>query len=174
MANIEANTEPSTEGATYAIAPLPDNEAERLKAVQALGLLDTLPEERFDAIVRLAARLFQVPISYVALLDSDRQWFKSACGMSQSETPRAYAFCSFTILQDEPFIIPDAHADSRYCNNPLVTGEPHIGSYAGVPLSDLNHHKVGTLCLADHVAREFTENDTAILKDLAHLIEREL
>jgi class 3 adenylate cyclase len=170
MENIEA----STEGANYAIAPLPDNEEARLKAVHALGLLDTPAEERFDAVVRLAARLFQVPISYVALLDKDRQWFKSQCGMGTPETPREHAFCSFTILQDEPFIIPDALADSRYANNPLVTGDPHIGAYAGVPLSDLNHHKVGTLCLADHVARDFTENDTAILKDLARLIEREL
>jgi adenylate cyclase len=170
MANIEA----STEGASYAIAPLPDNEEERLKAVHALDLLDTPAEERFDAVVRLAARLFKVPISYVALVDKDRQWFKSQCGMSTPETPREYAFCSFTILHDEPFIIPDAHADARFANNPLVTGEPHIGAYAGVPLSDLNHQKVGTLCLADHIARDFTDRDASILKDLAHLIEREL
>jgi adenylate cyclase len=161
-------------GAAYAIAPLHENEEERLKAVHALDLLDTPPEERFDAVVRLATRLFQVPISYVALLDKDRQWFKSQCGMGTSETPREMAFCSFTILQDEPFIIPDAQSDSRYANNPLVTGDPHIGAYAGVPLSDMNHQKVGTLCLADHCARDFTEKDTAILKDLAHLIEREL
>jgi adenylate cyclase len=158
----------------YAIAPLPEDEQERLKAVHALDLLDTAPEERFDGVVRLAARLFQVPISYVALLDENRQWFKAQCGMSMPDTPRDMAFCSFTILQNDPFIVADTKSDSRFMHNPLVTGEPHIGAYCGVPLNDATRHKVGTLCLADHVAREFSDRDAAILKDLARLIEREL
>jgi adenylate cyclase len=166
--------EQNGKGANFAIAPLPDDEDARLRAVLSLGLLDTPPEERFDAVVRLAAKLFQVPISYVALVDKDRQWFKSQCGLTTSETPREIAFCSHTILHDEPFIIPDARADVRFANNPLVTGDPHIGAYAGVPLSDINSHKIGTLCLADHKAREFSQKDTEILIDLARMIEREL
>jgi adenylate cyclase len=168
------NTETSTGSADYLIAPLPADEEHRLRAVHALELLDTLPEERFDAVVRLAAKLFQVPISYVALVDGDRQWFKAKVGLTASETPREVAFCSHTILHEEPFIVPDAMADVRFANNPLVTGDPHIIAYAGVPLSDINSHKVGTLCLADHKARDFTEKDTEVLKDLALLIEREL
>ncbi len=159
---------------SYAIAPLPDNEVARLKAVEALGLLDTPPEERFDAVVRLAARFFQVPISYVALLDKERQWFKSKFGLSDAETPREVAFCSFTILGDKPFVVPDAANDERFANNPLVTGDPHIGAYCGVPLTDINHQTVGTLCLADHTAHEFTQHDTEVLEDLARLVEREL
>ncbi|MDQ1474722.1 MAG: phosphoserine phosphatase RsbU/P [Bryobacterales bacterium] len=159
----------------FAVAPLPANEDERLRAVQALALLDTAPEERFDAVVRLAAKLFDMPISYVALVDSDRQWFKSKVGLTPSESSREVAFCSHAILNDEPLIIRDAHADSRFANNPLVTGDPFIGAYAGIPLNDPTmQYKVGTLCVADHKAREFTERDAAILKDLARLIEREL
>jgi len=158
----------------YAVAPLPDDDAARIRAVEALGLLDTPAEERFDAVVRLAARFFQVPISYIALIDRERQWFKSKFGLTESETPREVAFCSHTILGDQPFIVPDVLADSRFVNNPLVTGEPHIGAYAGVPLQDINRHNVGTLCLADHKAREFSQHDTEVLADLARLVEREL
>jgi class 3 adenylate cyclase len=160
--------------AGFAIAPIPENEDARLKAVQALGLLDTPAEERFDAVVRLAARFFQVPISYVALVDRERQWFKSKFGFSDVETPREVAFCSFTILGDKPFIVQDAAHDERFANNPLVTGDPHIGAYCGVPLTDVNNQNVGTLCLADHHAHEFSKHDTEVLEDLARLVEREL
>jgi class 3 adenylate cyclase len=158
----------------YAVAPLPWNEAERLRAVHDLGLLDTEPEERFDAVVRLAASFFDVPISYISLVDQDRQWFKSRVGVTASETPREPAFCAFTILGDEAFIVPDTRNDARFANNPLVVGEPNIGAYAGVPLSDMNHQKIGTLCLADHKARVFTQHDAEILWNLARLVEREL
>lgn len=161
-------------GPGFAVAPRPENDAERVAAVRALGLLDTAPEERFDAVVRLAASFFNVPISYISLVDQERQWFKSKVGISEAETPREPAFCAFTILEDEAFLVPDARADARFANNPLVIGSPNIGAYAGVPLSDANRQRVGTLCLADHKAREFTEHDAEILWNLARLVEREM
>jgi len=157
----------------YAIAPLPPNESERLSAVQSLGLLDTAAEERFDAIVGLAARIFKVPISYVALVDHHRQWFKAKVGFEACETSRDVAFCSHAILQDQPLIIKDTHADVRFARNPLVTGEPFIRFYAGAPLRDSTRQKVGTLCLADRAPREFRSEDVELLLRLRGLVERE-
>ena len=159
--------------ADYAIAPLPANESERLSAVQSLGLLDTAAEERFDAVVGLAARIFKVPISYVALVDHRRQWFKAKVGFEACETSRDVALCSHTILQDQPLIIPDTHADVRFAHNPLVIGEPFIRFYAGAPLRDATGQKVGTLCLADRAPREFRAEDVDLLLRLGGLVERE-
>ena len=118
----------------YLIAARPANEPERLTALRSLDLLDTAAEERFDVLTRLAARLFQVPISYVALVEDERQWFKSRVGLVDCQTSREVAFCSHTILRTDPLIIPDTLADPRFAHNPLVTGEPHVRAYAGVPL----------------------------------------
>src|SRR5580658_5347433 len=113
------------------IAPLPVDEAERLAELQALQILDTPKEARFDRIVELASRVFATPIAYVAMIDSDRQWFKSACGINQPETSRSTSFCSYTILQTTPLVVDDALLDPRFCDNPLVIGDPHIRFFAG-------------------------------------------
>ena len=139
-------------------APLPANEAERLAALYRLEILDTPAEERFDRITRIAAELFDVPISYVALLDNDRQWFKSSCGLNVSETPRDVSFCSYAINENKPLVIPDALADERFRDLPIVTGEPHIRFYAGCPLAIPKRLNVGTLCVADIKPREFDDN----------------
>jgi adenylate cyclase len=157
----------------YVTAPLPANESERLNAVQCLGLLDTPAEERFDAIVGLVAKIFNVPISYVALIDHNRQWFKAKVGIEARETSRDVAFCSHAILQDQPLIITDTHADERFAHNPLVIGEPFIHFYAGAPLRDATGQKVGTLCLADRTPREFRAEDVDLLLRFGGLIERE-
>src|ERR1700722_9343107 len=108
----------------YLVAARPATEPERLAALRSLDLLDTAAEDRFDVLTRLAARLFKVPISYVALVEDDRQWFKSLGGLVDFQTSREVAFCSHTILRTAPLIIPDTQADPRFANNPLVTGEP--------------------------------------------------
>jgi len=106
--------------------PHPLDEIQRLRTLQGLNLLDTLPEERFDRFTRLAARLFDVPIALVSLVDRNRQWFKSREGLEASETSRDISFCGHAILREEPLVIPDALRDPRFADNPLVTSAPHI------------------------------------------------
>jgi PAS domain S-box-containing protein len=152
----------------------PPDEAERLQALCRLQVLDTAQDERFDRITRSAQRLFQVPIALVTLVDSQRQWFKSRAGLATPETARNVSFCGHAILDEAPFIVPDAHADARFADNPLVTGEPRVRFYAGIPIHDMHGWRVGTLCLIDHAARSFGAAEVAALADLAHWAETEL
>lgn len=154
--------------------PKPANEAARLAALKSLQVLDTPAEERFDRITRLAARLLDVPIALISLVDSDRQWFKSKYGLDASETPREVSFCGHAILQDEPLLVPDASLDPRFADNPLVAAEPRIRFYAGHPLEAEDGCKLGTLCLIDTRPRQLSEADRQCLHDLAMLAQQEL
>lgn len=153
---------------------IPDNEHERMETLRALELLDTVPEERFDRVTRLARRLFDVPIVLVSIVDTDRQWFKSKQGLDATETSREISFCGHSILGDEAFVIPDASLDQRFSDNPLVTDDPRIRFYAGQPLSAPNGCRLGTLCLIDQAPREPSEEDLELLGDLASMIEDEI
>ena len=112
----------------------PPDEALRLQALRGLALLDTEAEERFDRITRTAVRLFGVPTALVSLVDDCRQWFKSKQGLGVTETSRDISFCGHAILGTVALVVPDALADPRFADNPLVTGPPHIRFYAGFPL----------------------------------------
>ncbi|MFD1560493.1 sensor domain-containing diguanylate cyclase [Paraburkholderia silviterrae] len=153
---------------------LPENEAERVETLRSCHILDTLPEDRFDRITRLARRLFNVPIAAVTLVDSERQWFKSHPGLDASETPRNISFCGHAILSDDLFFVSDASADVRFADNPLVTGAPNIRFYAGCPLSVPNQMRLGTLCLIDSAPRSFGDEERAVLRDLADMAEEEI
>ncbi|WP_089717817.1 GAF domain-containing protein [Candidatus Entotheonella palauensis] len=155
-------------------APIPEHEAQRILALHALKLLDTPAEERFDRITRLATKHFEVPIALISLVDSDRQWFKSCCGIALSETPRSISFCAYAILQDEILIVPDARLDPRFADNPVVTGAPYIVFYAGYPLTTLDGSHIGSLCLCDHQPRTLTPDQIDTLRDLARIIMSEL
>ena len=156
------------------LAPaLPDDEDARLAELHALQLLDTAPEDRFDRITRVACRTFGVPMALVSLVDDRRQWFKSHTGLDTAETPREVSFCGHAILADDVFVVPDAHRDPRFADNPLVTGAPHVRFYAGQPLH-ANGHRIGTLCLLDHSAREFGADEAGVLGDLAAIVEQEI
>ena len=89
-------------------------------------MLDTPAEERFDRVTRLATRLFGVPIALVSLVDEHRQWFKSRQGLEAAETGRDISFCGHAILDRDVLVVPDAAADQRFADNPLVTDEPAI------------------------------------------------
>ncbi|MFH1808817.1 MAG: sensor domain-containing diguanylate cyclase [Pseudomonadota bacterium] len=154
--------------------PIPDDEPARLLSLQALELLDTPAEERFERITRIARRVFGTPIALVSLVDGARQWFKSAQGIDEQETPREVSFCGHAILDDRVFVVRDAYADERFASNPLVTTGPHVRFYAGYPLHSVNGHRVGTLCVLDHVERHFDDEDGRVLKDLGILVEREI
>jgi len=154
--------------------PVPENEQERLAALRDLHIVDTPPEERFDQITRLAARVFMTPIALVSLVEADRQWFKSAQGLETSETPREVSFCAHAIMGDGPFVVRDAAADPRFSHNPLVRGEPGIRFYAGHPIRSKDGAKLGTLCVIDRQPRTLSEDELVILRDLAALVEHEL
>ena len=154
--------------------PLPEDEDNRLASLRQLSILDTKPEDRFDRITRLAAKMFGVPIALVSLVDQNRQWFKSCYGLDATETSREVSFCAHALLDKKVMLVPDALADPRFADNPLVTGEPRIRFYAGYPLTLPNSTRVGTLCLIDVRPREFTERQVDILKDLGSMVEREL
>ncbi len=155
-------------------APPPLNEAQRLRTLRALELLDTQPEERFDRLTRLARRLFDAPIALMSLVDSDRQWFKSRPGLDFPETPRDYSFCAHAILGEGVFIVPDAMKDERFRENPLVLRFPEIRFYAGAPVHAPDGTALGTLCVIDHEPREVQEDDADALLDLAKVAEQEI
>ncbi|MEM9166461.1 MAG: PAS domain-containing protein [Planctomycetota bacterium] len=155
-------------------APLPDNEAARLEALRALRVLDTEPEEVFDEITALAADLMQTPVAVVSLVDSQRQWFKSCFGLDASETSRDHAFCAHAILDTEPTLIEDASADPRTADNPLVTGEPGIRFYVGVPLRLSCGEVVGTLCVIGFEPRSADPAAVERLQGLARICARTL
>ncbi|NNM00984.1 MAG: sensor domain-containing diguanylate cyclase, partial [Gammaproteobacteria bacterium] len=154
--------------------PVPENEAARLEELHSLNILDTDPEERFDRLTRLAARLFDVPIALVSLVDEERQWFKSCVGLDAKETSRAISFCGHAIMGNEIFLVQDASADTRFADNPLVTDAPAIRFYAGRPLRGTTGNMLGTLCLIDQQSHDFCEDDAALLNDLARMAEQEL
>lgn len=142
-------------------------ESLRLDALRDLDVLDSAPEEAFDDLAKLAAIICQVPIALVSLVDADRQWFKARCGLDTQETTRDVAFCTHAIQQPALFEIPDATLDSRFADNPLVTGEPHIRFYAGAPLSGPQGYRYGTLCVIDVEPRLLTEEQRDGLTRLA-------
>ncbi len=156
------------------IPDIPDNEQERLATLRSLHILDTPAEQRFDSLTRIAQRVFNVPVALVSLVDEKRQWFKSCIGMTVRETSREMSFCGHAILDDVPFIVPDATADERFFDNPLVTNEPYVHFYAGIPLKAHNGHKLGVLCVMDQKPRVFSQEDLGLLMDLAKIAENEL
>lgn len=152
----------------------PDNESQRIEALCGLNILDTPADPRFDRITRIAQTYFNMPIVLVSLIDTQRQWFKSRQGLDATETPRNISFCGHAILGDDVFYVPNTLLDSRFSDNPLVTGTPDIRFYAGAPLAAPDGLKVGTLCLIDTQPRSLSPEEFGFLRDLAGLVEEEL
>ncbi|HWD21180.1 MAG TPA: PAS domain S-box protein [Verrucomicrobiae bacterium] len=148
-------------------AAIPANEAQRLRALYAHGILDTLPDEAFDDLVKLAAQFCEAPMALVTLLAADRQWFKARVGVELTQTPRAQAFCAHAILRPhEPLIVPDATQDERFADSSMVTDAPHIRFYAGVPLLTEQGDALGTLCVMDSKPRALSERQLRTLQTL--------
>jgi signal transduction histidine kinase len=150
------------------------DETERLDAVERYAILDTPPDGAFDRVTRLAARIFDVPISIVSIVDNDRIWFKSHHGTEVSEVGRDPGLCSSAVLHDGPWVIADAKLDPHTLENPLVRGELGLRFYAGVPLTVAGGHNLGTLCVIDTKPRELTDDELATLEDLAAIVIDEL
>lgn len=149
-------------------------ENHRLRTLREYRIMDTEAEPGFDRVTKLVADLFDAPIALVSLLDDCRQWFKSSYGLDVAETHRDISFCQYVIAEDKPVVVPEAPADPRFRDNPLVTGEPHIRFYAGVPLRAYNGAILGTLCVIDRKVRPpLTPRELERLEDFAAIIMAE-
>lgn len=154
-------------------AELSQDEEERLSALEGYGILDTLPEKEFDDITKIASQICQTPISLISLIDDKRQWFKSHYGLDATETPRDVAFCAHAINnKNQPFIVPDSRDDDRFSDNPLVTGDPHVIFYTGVPLVSPEGFALGTLCVIDHEPKVLSIGQLESLESLGNQVIR--
>ncbi len=154
--------------------PIPDYEAERQAALDEHHILDTEPDEDFNRITRLASQMLGVPIALISLVDRQRQWFLSRVGLEASETPREQAFCAHAICSDDVMVVSDATEDERFKDNPLVTGDPHIRFYAGVPLQTRSGFNLGTLCVISPQPRLLASGEHQLLQDLAGMVTQYL
>lgn len=158
------------------LAPILDNEADRLCAVFDLKILDSAIEERFEKITREATQIFQVPISTISIIDKDREWYKSAQGLDVQEGPRSTSFCGHALQREEMLIIEDTFNDPTFKDNPYVTRKDRpIRFYAGKSL--LNFEKklsVGVFCIKDYKPRTMDLREIAHFLELARQAEQEL
>jgi GAF domain-containing protein len=154
--------------------PIGPNEAERLKTLLETGALDATADPALNRICEEARQHFDVPICTLTLLDKARQRIKAAQGLDPGETPRDVAFCNYTILSDEVFVVEDALADERFEDNPFVTGTPFVRFYAGAPLTYLKNIRLGALCLIDVKPRSFSRGDKAELQLYAERAVRQI
>ncbi|TRW25935.1 GAF domain-containing protein [Flavobacterium zepuense] len=143
-------------------------ERERLLNLRSFGILDTFSETDYDDITKMASIICEAPIALISFVDQDRQWFKSARGLSVSETAREHSFCSHAIqTKHQPFIVEDSRIDIRFKDNPLVTGDPNIVFYAGIPLVSDDGFGLGTVCIIDTKPRVLTSDQLDALQILS-------
>jgi len=154
--------------------PTLKNEKKRLAVLWQYEVLDTVPEEVFDDLTELAARICEAPIALMSLVDEERQWFKAKVGTSVNETSRDFSFCAHAIKQLDLFIVPDAAADRRFAKNPLVLSDPKIRFYAGAPLITPDGYALGTLCVIDKVPRNLRPDQKQALRILARHVVSQL
>lgn len=146
----------------------------RLKTLALYNIMDSAAERCYDNLTELAASVCGTPISLISLVDDQRQWFKSRHGLDAPETPIDQAFCAHAIQSSEIMIVEDAHADTRFADNPLVTGDPHIRFYAGAPLTMANGAKLGTLCVIDREPRTLSAEQAQALQVLRDAVVNQL
>ena len=158
------------------IAPgIPENEEERLKALYQYQILDTLPEDDFDELTKLASEICGTPISFLTLVDRNRQWFKSRHGLELVEIPRELGHCSHTILNpNEAMVVEDVFKDERFFDNPALTGDPAAVFYAGIPLVNPEGFALGSLCVIDTEVRQLSDQQMSHLKIVANQVMKQL
>ena len=155
-------------------APIPSDESDRLADLEALNILDTPREPRFDRITELVADVFEVPMVFLTLVNGDRQWFKSTYGIDVDATPRDVGFCAHAMLEPQPMVVQNATKDGRFSDNPFVTGEFHLRFYAGVPLHGPKGKGIGALALVDTEPREFSPKQLKRLEKFAAIVQSEI
>jgi len=159
-------------------APVPADEEERLAALHRLDLLDTGAEPVFDRITAKLARVFDVPIALVSLVDRDRLFFKSQTGLPDDlaaarQSPRDVSVCGHVIAGNEVLVVEDLLRDRRFANNPFVKARK-LRFYAGAPLRAPESQPIGSLCLLDTKPRQFTEREKRLLKEYASEVTEEI
>ncbi|GIM88256.1 sensor histidine kinase [Paractinoplanes toevensis] len=154
-----------TDGQETTLSPAAEHS--RLAALHTYGLLDAVRPVVLDDLTRLAARIFDTPMSTVTLVDRNRQWFAGNTGMDGSEAPRAISLCAWMLDDPRPLIVPDARVDPRFRDYANVTGAPYLRFYAGVPLVNPDGHILGSVCVLDREPREIDEREVTLLSDLA-------
>jgi GAF domain-containing protein len=159
-------------------APLPADEEERLAALAELNLLDTEAEPVFDRITAKLARVFEMPIALISLIDRDRQFFKSQIGLPEDlakrrQTARNVSVCGHVVAKNQVMVIEDLARDRRFANNPLLK-EHGIRFYAGIPLLAPNGQPVGSLCLMDIKPRQLTDREKRLLQEYANEVMEEM
>jgi hypothetical protein len=159
-------------------APIPEDEEERMAALTELNLLDTEAEPVFDRITAKLARIFEMPIALITLVDRDRQFFKSQTGLptelaTARQTPRSVSVCGHVVAKNEVMVIEDLARDRRFANNPLLK-EHGIRFYAGVPLLAPNGQPIGSLCLMDMKPRQLTDREKRLLLEYAAEVMEEI
>jgi GAF domain-containing protein len=150
----------------------------RLAALHDAALLDSPPEESFDRLARLAAKVVDAPVALVSALDRDRQFFKSCLGLpepwaTRRQTPLSHSFCQHVVAAREPVIVSDARKDERMLDN-LAIRDLGVIAYLGVPLITREGHAIGTLCVIDHNPRIWTDDEIALVKDVAAAVVTEI
>ncbi|MGJ4744969.1 hybrid sensor histidine kinase/response regulator [Leptospira sp. SA-E8] len=155
------------ENLPYSVAPLPENEEERVQALRRYKILDTPPEEKYDGIIKAASLICGTPMALVSLIDSERQWFKARMGLKDKETPRRESFCQFALSENKTLIVEDALLDPRFQQNPYVINDPNIRFYAGAPLRTPDGYVLGTLCVLDSQPKKISEAEIQALEALA-------
>ena len=150
---------------------LVENERERLDALHALQIVgsERLPE--YDAVVEAVAAIFDCPIALISLVDKREQWFKAACGVDIEGTAKEVSICQHALSADDLFVVPDTLSDERFCDNPLVMGEPNIRFYAGCPLSLDGKNRLGTLCVIDQRSRKPARQQLDQLRRMGRVVE---
>jgi len=154
--------------------PVPANEARRLAALGASGLMDSPDDDAFDRLTWLAGHATSCPMALITLLSAHRQWFKSRVGLVERETARALAFCSHALMQDGPFVVEDASCDPRFAGNAMVVGAPHIRFYAGYPVRTAEGLALGFLCVLDTEPRRLRGREMRALRELAAIASDEI
>jgi serine/threonine-protein kinase len=155
-------------------APIPEDEERRLALLKACRIMYTPAEEAFDDMARLAAELCGTEIALITLVDSEYQWFKARVGVEQTGTARDLSFCGHCITDRDALVVEDTLKDGRFADNPLVTGDPFIRFYAGVPLQVEDGSAVGALSVAHRSPHSLSERQLESLRRLARQISREL
>jgi len=154
--------------------PTPRNEPKRLEALRRYRVLDTPPEQPFEDLASLASHICGAPIALISLVDEDRQWFKSRVDFAAAETPRDIAFCAHAISGRDVLVVPDATADRRFAENPMVLRDPKIRFYAGAPLVTSDGYALGTICVMDRKPRTLTPEQTEALRALSRQVVAQL
>ncbi|TDG36640.1 GAF domain-containing sensor histidine kinase [Pedobacter changchengzhani] len=151
------------------------NETERLIALDSYNIIGSEEEQNFDELTMLAAEICQTDVALVTILGQEKQWFKSKYGTEETESPRELAFCTHAMIAgDEVMVVNDARIDTRFCDNPLVTGESKVIFYAGVPLINPEGYSLGTICVINHEAKTLTDRQIKALQILAKQVQHQL